>query len=115
MSSPASGQYAFAIETRDNLDRSWSWISEDGNTEGVAAGRGRRRSGDPRDFARAAFDAYLDHLVAASPTVVEYFLYDDVDDTEWRIRVWDIPGTGYDEISTVPPPGDAPACSIRSP
>ena len=71
MSSATGGQYAFVIETRGNLDRWWSWISEDGNTEGVAAGRGVEDDapGDPRHFARATLDAYLDHLVAASPTM----------------------------------------------
>ena len=62
--------------------------------------------GTPRDFGRATFDAYLDRLVATSPAAVEYFLFDDDRDTEWRILVWDVPATGYDQVSTVPPPGD---------
>lgn len=63
-------------------------------------------SGSPRSFSRATFEAYLDHLVASAPETVDYFLFDDHDDTEWRILVWDVPATEYSQYSTVPPPGD---------
>jgi hypothetical protein len=45
-------------------------------------------------------------MVATSSERADYYLYEDDEDTEWRIRVWDIHATGYDQISTVPPPGD---------
>jgi hypothetical protein len=96
------------IETRDNISRTWAWISEYGDADGVAAGRGVEEdvAGSPRAFARATLDAYLDHMVATSSEQVDYYLYEDREDTEWRIRVWDIHATGYDQISTVPQPGD---------
>ncbi|MGW4412379.1 peptide deformylase, partial [Nonomuraea sp. NPDC004702] len=62
--------------------------------------------GTPHDFGRATFDAYLDHLVATAPEVVEYLLFEDDHDTEWRIVVWDVPATSYDQRSTVPAAGD---------
>jgi hypothetical protein len=45
-------------------------------------------------------------MVATLPEQVDYYLYEDRDETEWRIRVWDIHATGYGQINTVPPPGD---------
>lgn len=108
MSVAGNAQYAFVIETRDNLSRTWRWISDYGDADGVAAGRGVEDdvTVSPRAFARATLDAYLDHMVAASSEEVDYYLYEDGEDIEWRIRVWDIYATGYDQISTVPQPGD---------
>ncbi|MDX3104109.1 hypothetical protein ACIBO5_57960 [Nonomuraea angiospora] len=70
-----------------------------GNGDNLVAGRGMVDdvSGTPQDFGRATFDAYLDRLVAARPVVVEYFLFEHDQDTEWRILVRDVPGTGYYE------------------
>ena len=102
-----SGQYAFVIETSDTLDPAWHWVNELGR-DGIAAGRGvheDHRHG-PADTARALIDAYFDHLVSDEPEAVEYWLWEDAYDTRWRIRLWDIPATGYDEYSTVPLPGD---------
>ncbi|MFG1620201.1 hypothetical protein ACGFI3_46270 [Nonomuraea wenchangensis] len=106
--SATGSQYAFVIQTRDDLDRSWSWITDYGTADKTAVGRGviDDAPGSPQDFGRATFDAYLDRLVATSPEAVEYFLFDDDADTQWRIQVWDIPATGYDQRSAVPPPGD---------
>jgi peptide deformylase len=101
-------QYAFVIQTRDDLDRSWSWILDYGDADSPVAGRGVEDdvSETPQDFGRVTFDAYLDRLVAISPEVAEFFLFEDDHDTEWRILVWDVPATGYDQMSTVPPAGD---------
>ncbi|MGW4412304.1 hypothetical protein ACWEJ6_50485, partial [Nonomuraea sp. NPDC004702] len=70
--SAVSSQYAFVIQTRDNLDRSWSWVSDYGDADNPVAGRGVEDDapGTPHDFGRATFDAYLDHLVATAPEVV---------------------------------------------
>ncbi|TCN28885.1 hypothetical protein EV644_14227 [Kribbella orskensis] len=35
----------------------------------------------------------------------EFWLYDEYD-TSLRIRLWDVPSTGYEAISTVPPSDD---------
>ncbi|WP_433513749.1 peptide deformylase [Nonomuraea sp. CA-143628] len=96
------------IQTRDDLDRSWSWVSDYGDADNPVAGRGVEDDapGTPHDFGRATFDAYLDHLVATAPGMVEYFLFEDDDDTEWRVLVWDVPATGYDQMRTVPTAGD---------
>ncbi|GAA4932021.1 hypothetical protein HD597_012851 [Nonomuraea thailandensis] len=107
MSAPGS-QYAFVIQTKDDLDGSWSWITNYGDADNPVVGRGviDDAPGSPQDFGRATFDAYLNRLAAVSPEAVEYFLFEDHDDTWWRIQVWDVPATGYDQRSTVPPPGD---------
>lgn len=46
----------------------------------------------------------------------EFWLYEDEYDTSLRIRLWDIPSTGYEAISTVPcrPPMIRPASPTRS-
>jgi peptide deformylase len=105
--SAVGSQYAFVIQTRDDLDQSWSWVLDYGDAD-PAVGRGVADDvpGTPRDFGRAAFDAYLDHLVVTAPEAVKYFLFEDDDNTQWRIQVWDVPATGYYQRSTVPPPGD---------
>jgi hypothetical protein len=36
----------------------------------------------------------------------EFWLYEDEYDTSLRMRLWDIPSTGYEAISTVPPSDD---------
>jgi hypothetical protein len=107
MSAPGS-QYAFVIETKDDLDGSWSWITNYGDADNPVVGRGviDDAPGSPQDFGQATFDAYLDRLAAVSPETVEYFLFEDDYDTCWRIQVWDVPATGYDQRSSVPPPGD---------
>ncbi|MFD0733321.1 hypothetical protein [Planotetraspora mira] len=38
--SATGGQYAFVIQTRDNADRSWSWILTHGAAANTAPGRG---------------------------------------------------------------------------
>jgi hypothetical protein len=83
-----------------------------GSVQRPVAGRGvvDDAVGSPRVFGRA----YLDDLVAHVSMAVDYFLLDDDDDTAWRILVWDVPATGYDQRSTVPRPVTAPACSTRS-
>ncbi|MEV7010734.1 hypothetical protein [Streptosporangium sp. NPDC051022] len=106
--SSAGSQYAFVIQTRDNRDRSWSWVTTYGNAGDMDVDRGVEDDapGTPRAFGRARFDTYLDYLVAACPETVDYFLFEDQDDTEWRVLVWDVPATGYDLRSPVPPHGD---------
>lgn len=96
-----SGHYAFMIENRSVHDSSWWRVDED------QAGHGFGVVDDlelgPRDAARALLDAYFDYLVDEEPVQAAYFLYDDYDDTQWRIRLWDIAEVGYDAIATVWP------------
>lgn len=99
----AGSRYAFVIETRNKQDQHWDWIVDFGDVVGRGVEDGVRSS--PRDFALAAFDAYLDRLVERAPGAVEFFLYED-DETEWRIQVWDIPVPGYDQFGTVSPARD---------
>jgi hypothetical protein len=103
------GQYAYVIQTREPGHRSWSWVSYS-NGERQTAGRGvvDDAVGSPRVFGRATFRAYLGHLIAEASEVVQYFLDEEYQEhgTDWRILVWDVPATGYDQRSTVPPPGD---------
>lgn len=105
----AEKQYAFVIQTRETQDRVWSWVSYEASGDDVAAGRGvvDNVSGTPRSFGRATFNAYLDYLVASVPGAVDYYLFEDEYDTEWRILVWDVPATDYSQYNTVPPPGDS--------
>ncbi|MEU6718319.1 hypothetical protein ABZ897_43210 [Nonomuraea sp. NPDC046802] len=108
MSFSGGHQYAFVIQTRSTRETSWSWITDFGDRDHPVIGRGvvDDAVGSPRVFGRATFRAYLDDLIAEAPTAVDYFLLDDDDDTAWRILVWDVPATGYDQRSTVPPAGD---------
>ncbi|MEV4250190.1 hypothetical protein AB0J63_43150 [Streptosporangium canum] len=96
------------IQTRDSGDSHWSWITDFGSKDRLVIGRGvvDDAVGSPRVFGRATFRAYLDKLVAQAPAAVDYYLFDDDHGTDWRILVWDVPTTGYDQRSTVPPPGD---------
>ncbi|MFS1305324.1 hypothetical protein [Streptosporangium longisporum] len=102
-------QYAYVIQTREPGRPSWSWASY-GDKERQTAGRGvvDDATGSPRVFGRATFRAYLEHLVTEASEVVRYFLQGEhpEHDTDWRILVWDVPATGYDQRSTVPPAGD---------
>ncbi|GGO10219.1 hypothetical protein GCM10010116_20550 [Microbispora rosea subsp. aerata] len=100
----AGGQYAYVIETRDNQERHWSWIVDFGDVIGRGVEDGL--PDNPGDFARTTFDDYLNRLVERAPGAVEFFLWEDEDDTQWRIQVWDVHATGYDQINSVPEPGD---------
>ncbi|MGW4411787.1 hypothetical protein ACWEJ6_47750, partial [Nonomuraea sp. NPDC004702] len=106
--SAMGSQYVFVIQTRKDQDRSWSCVSDYGDADSQVAGRGVEDDapGTPHDFGRAVFEAYLDHLVATAPEVVEYFLFEDDNATEWRILVWDVPATSHEQMSTVPAAGD---------
>lgn len=96
--------YAFVIETKDNQERRWSWIVDFGDV--VGRGVADELRGSPEDFARAALDSYLHRLVERAPGAAEFFLHEDEHDTQWRVQVWDIRATGYDQICGVPPAGD---------
>ncbi|MEV7807467.1 hypothetical protein AB0O28_31420 [Microbispora sp. NPDC088329] len=97
-------QYAYVIETRDEQEQRWSSIVDFGDV--IGRGVEDDLPSSAGDFARATFDAYLNRLVDHAPGAVEFFLYEDEDDTQWRIQIWDVRATGYDRISSVPPPGD---------
>ncbi|RSN03110.1 hypothetical protein DMB42_35360 [Nonomuraea sp. WAC 01424] len=96
------------IQTRDKLDRKWSWVLDHGAADDGVAGSGVEDdiAGSPLSFARATFDAYLNHLIVVAPGAVDYYLFEDECDTEWRILVWDVPSTDYSRDNSVPPPGD---------
>ncbi|MFI7453676.1 hypothetical protein ACIBQX_39720 [Nonomuraea sp. NPDC049714] len=105
--SSVGNQYAFVIQTRDKLDKVWSEVRHYGPGDMVLErGVEDDAEGNPQDFGHATFDAYLDHLVASAPEIVDDYVFDDEYDTEWRILVWDVPATEYSQYSTVPPPGD---------
>ncbi|MEV4477032.1 hypothetical protein [Nonomuraea sp. NPDC049504] len=82
-------QYAFVIQTRDKHGKVWSWVMDHGPADDRVVGRGVVDDAEesPHSFGRATFDAYLDRLIATAPEAVDYYLYDDEYDTEWRILV----------------------------
>jgi hypothetical protein len=97
-----SGWYAFLIDSKGNLDKSWLLRGQNTENPGDLVWGGGVRDGvqsSPKGFAREILDAYLDHLISVGPEEVEYLLYEDEDDTKLRVRVWDIPVVDRDRIS----------------